>query len=60
MDLLRKARAFTRIPAIAMTGYGMAEDVEECLAAGFQTHPRMRVHLNQLCAAIDNPADSKS
>jgi CheY-like chemotaxis protein len=36
--LIHGVRAFCDAPAIAITGYGMREDVERCLRAGFDKH----------------------
>jgi len=38
IDFVRAARAICQTPAVALTGYGMAEDVEKCLQAGFDEH----------------------
>ena len=38
VSLIHAVRAFCGAPAIALTGYGMREDVERCLHAGFNRH----------------------
>ena len=38
VSLIHAVRSFCHAPAIAMTGYGMREDVERCLNAGFNKH----------------------
>jgi CheY-like chemotaxis protein len=38
VSLIHAVRAFCDAPAIALTGYGMREDVERCLNAGFNKH----------------------
>jgi CheY-like chemotaxis protein len=38
VSLIHAVRAFCDTPAIALTGYGMREDVERCLQAGFNRH----------------------
>jgi PAS domain S-box-containing protein len=38
VSLIHAVRAFCDAPAIALTGYGMQEDVERCLNAGFNKH----------------------
>lgn len=38
IDLITAARQVSDMPAIALTGYGMEEDVAKCLAAGFNGH----------------------
>jgi CheY-like chemotaxis protein len=37
-DLLRELTAIRQIPAIAITGFGMAEDIKRSKAAGFLAH----------------------
>jgi CheY-like chemotaxis protein len=37
-DLLRELLAIKKVPAIAITGFGMAEDVERSRSAGFIAH----------------------
>ncbi|CAN5723249.1 hypothetical protein BH09VER1_BH09VER1_35000 [soil metagenome] len=38
LDFIREARKTCRTPAIALTGYGMAEDIKKCIKAGFDEH----------------------
>jgi PAS domain S-box-containing protein len=38
VSLINAVRAFCDAPAIALTGYGMREDIERCLQAGFNRH----------------------
>ena len=38
IDFIKAARAICQIPAVALIGYGMAEDIERCLQAGFEEH----------------------
>lgn len=38
IDFIRKVRETLQIPAVALTGYGMSEDIKKCLAAGFDDH----------------------
>ncbi|MFY9983970.1 MAG: CHASE3 domain-containing protein [Chthoniobacterales bacterium] len=38
VSLIHAVRTFCDAPAIALTGYGMREDVERCLNAGFNKH----------------------
>jgi len=38
VSLISAVRAFCDAPAVALTGYGMREDVERCLNAGFNRH----------------------
>ena len=48
IDLIRAAREICRTPAIALTGYGMAEDVDRCLEAGFDEHLTKPVDIERL------------
>jgi CheY-like chemotaxis protein len=51
--LLRQIREHRpRIPAIAVTGYGRAEEVEASMKAGFQTHLTKPVTIAQVEEAI--------
>ena len=38
VSLIHAVRGFCDAPAIALTGYGMREDIERCLTAGFNKH----------------------
>jgi two-component system, chemotaxis family, CheB/CheR fusion protein len=52
-DLMRQARALGyRMPAIAVTGYGMTQDVDEALAAGFTEHLTKPVDFNRMEGTI--------
>lgn len=48
LDFIRTAREVTQVPAVALTGYGMAEDIEKCLAAGFTEHLTKPVDFERL------------
>lgn len=48
---LRKQRAVNR--AVAMTGFGMSEDIERCKRAGFDTHLTKPVDIDELERLID-------
>lgn len=52
IDLLRAVRAKSTIPAIALTGYGMEEDIARCRAAGFDRHLTKPVNFQHLAAII--------
>eukprot|EP01031_Cornospumella_fuschlensis_P052578 gene52578-64260_t len=52
LDVIRHLRAFSNLPAIALTGYGMRENIEECLRAGFQTHLTKPIRIQQLRTEI--------
>jgi CheY-like chemotaxis protein len=51
-DLLAKLKARHPVRAIALSGYGMAEDVKRSQAAGFLAHLTKPISLDELMAAI--------
>ncbi|HEX6900934.1 MAG TPA: CHASE domain-containing protein [Thermoanaerobaculia bacterium] len=51
-DLMRELRSRYNLPGIALTGYGMEEDVERSREAGFVRHLTKPIHLETLEAAI--------
>ncbi len=51
-DLLLQAREIRPLPAIAMSGFGMPEDLERSRLAGFSEHLTKPVMVDQLVAAI--------
>jgi signal transduction histidine kinase/CheY-like chemotaxis protein len=51
-DLMRELRRRYNLPGIALTGYGMEEDVERSREAGFVRHLTKPIHLETLEAAI--------
>ncbi len=53
MSSLRQLPRFTQTPAIALTGYGTAQDTQKALAAGFTRHLSKPVTLEALIEAID-------
>jgi len=63
VSLIHAVRTFCDAPAIALTGYGMREDVERCLNAGFNKHVTKPVTfeiLQQIIAEVcDNKNDGK-
>jgi CheY-like chemotaxis protein len=62
VSLIHAVRTFCDAPAIALTGYGMREDVERCLNAGFNKHVTKPVTfevLKQIIAEVcGNKADA--
>jgi signal transduction histidine kinase len=52
LDLIRTLRREHKIPAIALTGYGMDDDVERCRDAGFDAHLTKPVSFEKLDAMI--------
>jgi len=53
MDLIRQIRKSSRIPAIALTGFGMEDDVADCKAAGFDEHLTKPINFQKLKTVID-------
>lgn len=52
IDLIRKVRETRQTPAIALTGFGMQEDVDRAQKAGFDAHLTKPVNLQKLEAAM--------
>ncbi len=48
IDFIKAARQICQTPAVALTGYGMAEDVERCLQAGFDEHLTKPIDIERL------------
>ncbi len=48
IDFIRAVRKTCQTPAVALTGYGMAEDIENCLQAGFDEHLTKPVDFEKL------------
>jgi len=60
-DLLREIRAsHPAFPAIALSGYGMDEDVKRAKDAGFAAHLVKPIPFNQLRALLDHVATGAS
>ena len=58
VDLIRQVRQELRLglPAIALSGYGMEEDIARCKEAGFDDHVTKPVNLQKLEATIQRVA----
>lgn len=52
IDFVTKLRQRAAVPAVALTGYGMEEDVRRCLDAGFDAHLTKPVNFAELNAVI--------
>ena len=58
LDLMRKVKSAGRIvPAIALTGYGMDEDIRRSREAGFTTHMTKPIDFTKLEAMIRQVAN---
>jgi len=53
LDLIRELRAKKPIKGIALTGFGMEEDVTRSMEAGFSEHLTKPVNFQTLCSAIE-------
>jgi PAS domain S-box-containing protein len=54
LELIRDVRAFTAMPAVALTGFGMDEDVIRCRDAGFNEHLTKPIDFRKLEAIIQD------
>ena len=52
LDLMRRIREKHSIPGIALSGYGMEEDVHQCQQAGFHGHLVKPIKISQLEESI--------
>jgi CheY-like chemotaxis protein len=52
LDLLKKIRALRNVPALALSGFGMDEDIDRSREAGFSDHLTKPVSIDRLQAAI--------
>ena len=52
LELLKRIRSIRKVPALALSGFGMDEDIERSLDAGFSDHLTKPVSLDRLQAAI--------
>jgi PAS domain S-box-containing protein len=54
IDLIRAIRLHSSVPAIALTGFGMDQDIASFREAGFNVHLTKPVNLQRLLIAIDD------
>ena len=47
-DFIKAARELCQTPAVALTGYAMAEDIDRCLQAGFEEHLTKPIDIDRL------------
>lgn len=52
LELLKKLRAIRNVPALALSGFGMDEDIDRSREAGFSDHLTKPVSIDRLQAAI--------
>ncbi len=60
LDLIREVRKHSSVPAIALTGYGMEEDITRTHDAGFTAHLTKPVNLAMLEQVIHEVTSSKN
>ena len=48
LELIRKVRSISNLPAVALTGFGMEEDVRSCQQAGFNEHLTKPINFQKL------------
>jgi CheY-like chemotaxis protein len=60
MELMRYLRGTHELPGIALSGFGMDDDIRRSLEAGFARHLTKPIDLQQLQAAIDHVAGTIS
>jgi signal transduction histidine kinase len=56
LDFVRVFRARFTAPAVALTGYGMDDDVRRCIEAGFSVHLTKPVSIQQLEQVLNDAA----
>lgn len=52
LELIRRIRETREVPALALSGFGMDEDLQRSLDAGFSDHLTKPVSLDRLQSAI--------
>ena len=52
IDFVQKLRQQSAVPAVALTGYGMEDDIRRCTEAGFNAHLTKPVNFTELNALI--------
>jgi PAS domain S-box-containing protein len=52
IDFIKVARGICQTPAVALTGYGTAEDIDKCLQAGFEEHLTKPIDIDRLQKAL--------
>ena len=53
LELLKRIRSIREVPALALSGFGMDEDIERSREAGFSDHLTKPVSIDRLQAAIE-------
>jgi DNA-binding NarL/FixJ family response regulator len=52
-DLMRDLVRHHRIPGIALSGYGMSDDIRDSIEAGFSRHMTKPVDVRRISAMVD-------
>ena len=58
-EIMRRVREIRSVPGVAMSGYGMDEDLRRSREAGFAEHLVKPIDMGQLIAAIRRVADER-
>jgi CheY-like chemotaxis protein len=58
MDLIRQVRQTSKVPAIALTGFGMEDDIAACRDAGFDNHLTKPLNFGKLQMMIEQMGNS--
>jgi CheY-like chemotaxis protein len=58
LELLKRIRSIREVPALALSGFGMDEDIERSREAGFSDHLTKPVSIDRLQAAIEHLENS--
>ncbi|HEX3359069.1 MAG TPA: CHASE3 domain-containing protein [Tepidisphaeraceae bacterium] len=60
MDLMRQVRQSSKIPAVALTGFGMEDDIAACKQAGFNDHLTKPLNFVKLQTLIEQIGNSRN
>jgi CheY-like chemotaxis protein len=60
IDLIRQIRAHRDLAAIALTGYGMEDDIAKCLEAGFTAHFTKPIDFQNLERMVQQVAEGET
>ena len=60
LELIKRIRSIRDVPALALSGFGMDEDIERSRDAGFSDHLTKPVSIDRLQAAIEQLDEGRS
>jgi DNA-binding response OmpR family regulator len=58
-EIMRRVRTMRGVPGIAMSGYGMEEDIRRSQEAGFSEHLVKPINVTELVAALRRVTDNR-